>query len=112
MEISGSRVLLTGASGGIGQAIARGLRARGAQLVLTGRRVDVLEPLAEELGGTALAVDLSDADEVRALPESAGRIDILVANAALPATGRLDTFTENQIARAMAVNLLAPIELT
>jgi short-subunit dehydrogenase len=112
MEISGARVLLTGASGGIGQAIARGLRARGAQLVLTGRRIDVLEPLAAELGGTALAVDLSDADAVRGLPDSAGQIDVLVANAALPATGRLDTFTENQVERAIDVNLLVPIELT
>ena len=59
VQIAGSSVLLTGATGGIGQAIARALAARGAQLILTGRRADVLEPLAAELGARAIAADLS-----------------------------------------------------
>src|ERR687889_544718 len=59
MDLSGRTVLLTGATGGIGHAIARALHARGARLVVTGRRRDVLEPLATEIGGTALAADLS-----------------------------------------------------
>ena len=61
MQIAGSTVLLTGATGGLGHAIARALRARGAELILTGRRTDVLEPLAAELKARALAADLSDA---------------------------------------------------
>jgi short-subunit dehydrogenase len=112
MEISGSRVLLTGATGGIGHAIARALSARGAELILTGRRVEVLEPLASELGARSLAVDLSEAMEVDRLLSEAGELDILVANAALPGSGPLDSFTVDQIDRALAVNLRAPIAMT
>jgi short-subunit dehydrogenase len=111
MEISGSKVLLTGATGGLGQAIARSLSAKGAQLILTGRRVDVLKPLASELGARALAVDLSEPAEVDRLLSEAGELDILVANAALPGSGMLDSFTLEQIDRALDVNLRAPIAL-
>ncbi|MHB8242862.1 MAG: SDR family NAD(P)-dependent oxidoreductase [Solirubrobacteraceae bacterium] len=111
MQISGSTVLLTGATGGIGHAIARSLHARGAKLVLTGRRTDVLEPLAAELDARALSVDLSLPQEVERLVNEAGEVDILIANAALPATGTLDTFTMEEIDRALAVNLRAPIAL-
>jgi short-subunit dehydrogenase len=111
MQISGSTVLLTGATGGIGHAIARELHGRGAKLILTGRRTDVLEPLAAELDARALAVDLSDSAEVERLVAEAGEVDILVANAALPAAGRLESFTMAEIDRALDVNLRAPIVL-
>jgi uncharacterized protein len=111
MQISGSTVLLTGATGGIGQATARALKQRGAQLILTGRRTDVLEPLAAELSARTLAVDLSVPAEVDRLVSEAGEIDILIANAALPAAGRLDSFSMEQIDRALDVNLRAPIAL-
>jgi short-subunit dehydrogenase len=109
MEIAGSTVLLTGATGGIGQAIARALSAKGADLVLTGRRADVLEPLAAECAARTLAVDLSEAAEIDRLLAEAGEVDILVANAALPASGMLDSFSVQQIDRALDVNLRAPI---
>jgi uncharacterized protein len=111
MEISGSRVLLTGATGGIGLAIARTLRGRGAELIVTGRRVEVLEPLAAELGARALAVDLADRAQVERLASEAGAVDILVANAALPASGPLDSYSVEQLERALDVNLRAPIVL-
>jgi short-subunit dehydrogenase len=111
VQISGSTVLLTGATGGLGQAIARALSARGAKLILTGRRSEVLEPLAAELDARALSVDLSDADGVDRLAAEAGDVDILVANAALPASGRLETYTVSEIDRALDVNLRAPIVL-
>jgi uncharacterized protein len=104
--------LVTGASGGIGQAIARALAARGAQLVLTGRRAGVLQPLAQELGGRALAVDLADRDAVAQLVQQAGEVEILVANAALPATAMLDDFSAAEVDRALDVNLRAPIILS
>jgi uncharacterized protein len=112
MRISDSTVLLTGATGGLGHAIARALHARGGKLILTGRRTDVLEPLAAELDGSrALAVDLSLPAEVDRLLGEASQVDILIANAALPAAGRLESFTMEQIDRALDVNLRAPIAL-
>jgi short-subunit dehydrogenase len=111
VKIAGSTVLLTGATGGIGQAIARSLSGRGASLILTGRRIDVLEPLAGELDARALAVDLASPAEIERLVGEAGEVDILVANAALPASGRLDTFSIEEIDRALDVNLRAPIIL-
>lgn len=111
MEISGTRILLTGATGGIGHAIARRLGAAGADLVLTGRRVEVLEPLASELDAQVIASDLSDRDAVDALVAAAGQIDVLIANAALPASGALLDYEVEQIDRALDVNLRAPIML-
>lgn len=109
MRIAGATALLTGATGGIGQAVARDLHARGAQLILTGRRTDVLEPLAAELGARSLAGDLSDAGDTQRLLDEAGRVDILIANAALPGSGSLESFSVEQIDRALDVNLRAPI---
>jgi short-subunit dehydrogenase len=111
MELSGSSVLLTGATGGIGHAIARQLHAAGASLLLTGRRADVLEPLAAEIGARATPVDLADRDAVERLVDEAGAVDILVANAALPASGDILDFSVEQIDRALEVNLRAPIAL-
>jgi uncharacterized protein len=108
--VSGN-VLLTGATGGIGHAIARAFAAQGADLVLTGRRADVLEPLAAEVGGRALACDLGDGADVDRLVAAAGAVDVLVANAALPASGPLLDYTQEQIDRALEVNLRAPITL-
>jgi short-subunit dehydrogenase len=111
MELTGRTVLLTGATGGIGHAIARALHARGATLVLTGRRTEVLEPLARETAATAIAADLSQPADVDRLIAEAGDADVLVANAALPASGALVGFTVEEIDRALDVNLRAPIVL-
>jgi short-subunit dehydrogenase len=112
MDLSGRTVLLTGATGGLGQAIARAFAARGASLVLTGRRTDVLEPFAAELpSARAFAVDLSVAADIDRLIDEAGDADVLVANAALPASGFIEDFSVDQIDRALDVNLRAPIVL-
>ncbi len=105
------KVLLTGASGGLGHAIARALAARGANLVLTGRRVDSLSALADEVSGQALACDLSSREDVSRLIESVGPVDILVSNAAHPASGLLTELDPEQIDRMLEVNLRAPIAL-
>jgi uncharacterized protein len=109
VKLDGARTLLTGATGGIGQAIARAMSARGADMVLTGRRVDLLESLATEVGGRAVPVDLADRTALQRLIDDVGDIDVFVANAALPASGLLASFTDEEIDRALDVNLCAPI---
>ena len=111
MNLAGRDVLLTGATGGIGAAIARALAARGARVVLTGRRVEQLDALAGEIGGRAVAADLSEPDAPARLTAEAGEIDVLVANAGLPASGALTSFSEQEIDRAIDVNLRAPVVL-
>jgi short-subunit dehydrogenase len=114
VRLEDSRVLLTGATGGIGRAIARALHDRGAQLVLTGRNSEALEELRGELSGRGeiVAADLSESGAPERLAQEAGVIDVLVANAGLPAAGTLDSFTSEQIDRALDVNLRAPLQLT
>jgi uncharacterized protein len=114
MQLDGSTVLLTGATGGIGQAIAMGLDAAGARVLLSGRRAELLEELRARLGEGAagLPADLAEPGAAAELAERAGAVDVLVANAGLPGSGRLDGFTPEEIDRALDVNLRAPIQLT
>jgi short-subunit dehydrogenase len=109
MEIADTSVLLTGATGGIGHAIARRIHREGGRLTLTGRRTEVLEALAAETGARSLAVDLSRREEVDRLVAEAAYVDILIANAALPATGTVESFSIEQLDRVLDVNLRAPI---
>jgi short-subunit dehydrogenase len=111
MNLAGAETLVTGATGGLGHAIAQALAARGARLVLSGRRTEALEPLAAELGGRAVACDLADPAAVDRLIAEAGAIDVLVANAGIPASGRIDHFAVEDLDRALAVNLRAPMVL-
>jgi uncharacterized protein len=112
VNLGGRTVLLTGASGGLGHAIARGLARRGARLVLTARRAEVLDPLGEELGARVVPCDLSNRDVLPVLVEAAGPVDVLVANAGVPGSGRIESFTVEEIDRALEVNLRAPMVLT
>ncbi|MGI8558485.1 MAG: SDR family NAD(P)-dependent oxidoreductase [Solirubrobacteraceae bacterium] len=109
MNLNGKRALLTGASGGIGHAIARRLAAGGVKLTLTGRRAEVLEPLAAQLDAEVLPADLADREQLDRLLAQCEEVDLLVANAALPGSGRLSTLSTLDIDRALDVNLRAPI---
>jgi short-subunit dehydrogenase len=112
VTITGAQVVVTGASGGLGGAIARAFDDRGARLILTGRRVDALDALAAELDDArVLQCDLADRDQVADLLAQVENADVLVANAALPATGTLDDFTTEELDRALDVNLRAPMLL-
>jgi len=111
VNLAGRTVLLTGATGGLGHAIARRLHAEGARLVLTGRRTEVLESLAAETGAQAVAVDLADLAAVERLANDHAEVDVLVANAGLSASGHVLSFSVEEIDRALAVNLRAPMVL-
>ncbi|MBV9683054.1 MAG: SDR family NAD(P)-dependent oxidoreductase [Solirubrobacterales bacterium] len=108
--LSGS-VLLTGASGGIGQAIARALAPQGGDLILSGRRREVLEPLAVELRARVITCDMSLREDVERLVEEAGHVDVLIANAGVPASGELVELAQDEIDHMLEVNLRAPVAL-
>ncbi len=117
MELAGKRVLLSGATGGLGRAIAEQLAAEGATLVLSSRKEPDLEELRRSLPGgaerhEAVVADLAEEGAPEKLVRDAGDLDALVANAALPASGRLDDFSQRELARAVRVNLEAPIRMT
>ena len=115
MDLHGRTALLTGATGGLGRAISTALAARGAKLILSSRKTEELVKLARSLPGsghTTLPCDLAEEGAALALIEQAGDIDVLVANAGLPASGRLESFSQNEIGRALRVNLEAPVRMT
>lgn len=101
--------LVTGANGGIGCAIARALRLQKVNLVLSGRRPEMLTDICAETKAKVAIADLSRREDVRKLMTEAGDVDVLVLNAALPASGPLLEFNEEQIDRALEVNLTVPI---
>jgi short-subunit dehydrogenase len=115
MELAGSRVLITGASRGIGEVMARRFAARGARVALVARTEHAIKDLAAELDGTAHPADLSDPHDVRGLVEriegDGGPIDVLVNNAGIEEAGRFDEQSADDVERAFRVNLLTPAEL-
>ena len=103
------RVLVTGAAGGLGTAIARTLAGRARPLVLSARKASQLEVLAADLAAEIVVGDLEDRAQVADLVHAAGDIDLAILNAALPASGPLLDYEIDQIDRAIEVNLRAPI---
>src|SRR5262245_20726636 len=106
MDLAGRKALLTGATGGLGRAIAEALAGRGAELALSGRSEGALSTLAAELPG-----ELAEPGTAERLAAEAGTVEVLVANAGLPGAGRMEDFSAEQVARALRVNLEAPMLL-
>ena len=111
MEIEGRRVLLTGATGGLGTAIAEDLSQRGAELVLSGRRTSELESLAARTGGSVLTADLATAEGLEALCEAAREVDIVIANAGVGSDVSIEAMGADDIDVVIDVNLRGPIHL-
>ncbi len=111
-ELRGSRALVTGAYGGLGYAITKALKGHGCEVVVTGRRGEPLHRVAQEVGARAIVGDLSVRADLHRIVDEAGQLDILVANAALPGTGLLPDWDEDQIDRILEVNLADPIVMT
>jgi len=114
MELAGRTALLTGATGGLGRAIAAALAGRGVTLVLSGRKAEALEGMAAELPGEghrAVPANLAEPGAAEKLAAEAGEVDILLANAGLPGTGRLPAYSTEQLTGTLRVNLEAPMLL-
>ena len=114
MNLDGTSVLLTGATGGLGRAIGAALASRGATVILNSRKEAELHQLAASLPGHGHRVtvsDLADDGSALALVEAAGDVDVLVANAALPGTGRLEEYSHAEIDRVLRINLDSPIRM-
>ena len=118
LDLSGRKALVTGASGGIGEEIARMLHARGATVGLHGTRVEKLEALASELGERVkiFPANLSDRAEVKALGEKAEAelegVDILVNNAGITKDGLFVRMSDADWDAVLEVNLTAAFRLT
>ncbi len=116
-DLTGKSALITGASGGIGGAIARALHGAGATVGLSGTRLAPLRALAQELGDNAhvLACDLSDFEAVAALPKQAveamGGVDILINNAGITADNLFMRMSDAQWQSVIDVNLTATFKL-
>jgi short-subunit dehydrogenase len=91
--------------------MARAFAARGARMILTGRRRQVLDALAREVSGEVLVCDLADRRQVEQLIETVGEVDMLIANAGHPASGVFTELDQDRIDRMIEVNLGAPIAL-
>ncbi len=116
-DLTGKNALITGASGGIGGAIAKALHGAGATVALSGTRVEPLEALAAELGDRAhvLPCNLSDAEAVNALPKQAaeamGSVDILVNNAGITRDNLFMRMSEDEWSQVLEVNLTSTFRL-
>ena len=117
-DLTGKTALVTGASGGIGGAIAEALHAAGATVALSGTREEPLRDLAERLGARAHVVtaNLGDAESVLALPKAAaeamGSVDILVNNAGITRDNLFMRMSDDEWAQVLDVNLTSTFKLS
>ncbi len=122
MKVAQMRAVITGASGGIGRALAQELHGRGASVLLVGRNAQALESVAQDLGGRSAriewcAADLATAEGRARVVEAANRwggsgSNVLVNNAGLGEFGMLDELDDAAIERLFAINAIAPMQLT
>jgi short-subunit dehydrogenase len=111
VRLAGRRVVLTGASRGIGAALADAFAARGAELALVARPSPQLDAVARRTGGTAHPCDLTDLRALPNLVEGVGPVDVLVNNAGVSGVGWFVDRTLDEIDQVVTLNLQAPVHL-
>ena len=111
LDFTGRRVLVTGAAGGIGSAMAAAFAAHGGKLILADFDGEAVEKLAEELGGDAAfhQYDQGDADSIAALAAAAGPVDVLCNNAGMIQAGPFLEQSPEVIQRIIAIDLTGPM---
>lgn len=113
MKTNGHTVLITGGATGIGFALAKQFHAAGNQIILVGRREDVLQQAATQLAGSRIAVaDVANAEDRARLVRDFPDVNILINNAGIQFTKRFDAQADDEIAQEINVNLTAPTQLT
>jgi uncharacterized protein len=115
MHVQGQHAVVTGATRGIGRAVAAELARRGARLTVVGRSADTVAAVAEKLGGHGVTADLADVNQIDELVTKAtdaqGPIGILVNNAGLNAPTPLSHTTAASLQAQLTTNLVAPLQL-
>ena len=113
MKTNGHMVLITGGATGIGFALAKQFHAVGNQVILVGRREDVLQQAKAQLSGCQIAVaDIGKAEDRARLVQQFPDVNVLINNAGIQFTKRFDTQTDDEIAQEIQTNLAAPAQLT
>ena len=111
-SLAGKTALVTGASRGIGLAIARSMREAGAEVILAARSKEKLEAAAAEIGGRVLELDIADPESIVRASAEVGEVDILANVAGMNIRGRAEDYTQDQYNRIMQTNLHGLFQLT
>jgi len=117
-DLNGKVVLITGATGGIGKSIARKMREKGAKLILSGTRQDILNNIVSEFGNETkgIVTDLNDKDDIISLADEAekcfGQIDVLINNAGVTADNLFMRMKDEDWEKVININLTAAMRLT
>ncbi|MAI08140.1 MAG: beta-ketoacyl-ACP reductase [Magnetococcales bacterium] len=112
MSLEGLTCLVTGASRGIGKGVAEVLKAKGANIVISGTNEESLKKVADELEATYVVANLSQASGVEKLIAEAGDVDVLVNNAGITKDGLFQRISEDDWNAVLTVNMMATINLS
>jgi short-subunit dehydrogenase len=115
VDLTGKRVLVTGAAGGLGEISAQALAERGATLILTSRNREKLDAIAAALPGAGhqvIAADLLADGAIEQVIEQAGEIDVLLANAGEPGRWALEELSAEEVRDVIRINLEVPMQMT